>query len=37
MDRADARTRLVVVCDKLHNLRSLVADLRIAAEALAIR
>ena len=25
---ADARTRLVVVCDKLHNLRSLVADLR---------
>ena len=25
---ADARTRLVVVCDKVHNLRSLVADLR---------
>lgn len=25
--RADARTRLVVACDKLHNLRSLVADL----------
>jgi (p)ppGpp synthase/HD superfamily hydrolase len=28
LHRADARTRLVVVCDKLHNLRSLVADLR---------
>jgi (p)ppGpp synthase/HD superfamily hydrolase len=26
--RADARTRLVAVCDKLHNLRSLVSDLR---------
>ena len=25
---ADARTRLVAVCDKLHNLRSLVSDLR---------
>lgn len=25
---ADARTRLVAACDKLHNLRSLVADLR---------
>ena len=25
---ADARTRLVAVCDKLHNLRSLVTDLR---------
>jgi len=25
---ADARTRLVAVCDKLHNLRSLVFDLR---------
>jgi GTP pyrophosphokinase len=25
---ADARTRLVAVCDKLHNLRSLVGDLR---------
>jgi (p)ppGpp synthase/HD superfamily hydrolase len=26
--KADARTRLVAVCDKVHNLRSLVADLR---------
>lgn len=25
---ADARTRLVAVCDKVHNLRSLIADLR---------
>lgn len=26
--QADRRTRLVAVCDKLHNLRSMVADLR---------
>ena len=26
--RADTRTRLVAACDKLHNLRSVVADLR---------
>ncbi len=26
--RADTRTRLVAACDKLHNLRSLLADLR---------
>ena len=26
---ADARTRLVVACDKLHNLRNLVSDLRV--------
>ena len=26
--RADARTRLVAACDKLHNLRALMADLR---------
>jgi (p)ppGpp synthase/HD superfamily hydrolase len=33
---ADARTRLVAVCDKLHNLRSLVSDLRAGGmEALA--
>jgi (p)ppGpp synthase/HD superfamily hydrolase len=27
LSRADARTRLVAACDKLHNLRSVVADL----------
>jgi (p)ppGpp synthase/HD superfamily hydrolase len=27
LERADARTRLVAACDKLHNLRTLVADL----------
>jgi (p)ppGpp synthase/HD superfamily hydrolase len=31
--RADARTRLVAACDKLHNLRSLVADLRVEGPA----
>ena len=34
---ADARTRLVAVCDKLHNLRSLVSDLRAGGRETLVR
>lgn len=33
LERADARTHLVVACDKLHNLRTLVADLHVEGPA----